>query len=284
MTTQNFRATRIISGREFSIVSKREEGRPLVLIHGGTPNHGAIAHGAHFWDSSFEWLDGRTVVAPDLAGFGATPKVDADKPFTFQIECLRDIISSFGLEGAHLVGYGSGGLAALLLAAEHPELTSAVTCVASVEAAPSGDGLEDLTLTYPPVPRWTRKSQKWALERLSYSNQLPIGVLESCVSAAQSQCYSDDKSPRSSAIRWSAALLAAKLALFKKLRESGIPRPVQLIWAADDCQTSIEQGAALYELISAKQPDSHFHIVNRAGSFPFLDQGRAFWSLVGSFK
>lgn len=100
--------------------------------------------------------------------------------------------------------------------------------------------------------------------------------------AAQAQAYDDSESGITRAAAWQAALLDAKISLFKILRESGIPAPVQLIWSENDSQTSVAQGVALYELIAARQPNSHFQVINRAGSFPFLEQDDAFWALVDS--
>nr|HRC85014.1 hypothetical protein [Thermoanaerobaculia bacterium] len=61
----------------------------------------------------------------------------------------------------------------------------AVTAVASLAAAPTGDSMENLTHAHPPAPRWSRDSQRWALERIVHSHHsIDDAFVDACVSAA----------------------------------------------------------------------------------------------------
>ena len=73
------------------------------------------------------------------------------------------------IQSCFVVGHDLGGLIALQLASRSPSIVKGVSIVSSVAAAPTGDGAENLTLAYPPVPLWSRASQRWAFEQLSYS-------------------------------------------------------------------------------------------------------------------
>src|SRR6185436_1083377 len=92
--------------------------RMMVFIHGGVPGVTPYASGPHIWGDQ----DGEKVTVT-----GRT--VDA------MTESVRKSLKG----SCHLVGHDLGGLIAFNLAIESPQLVSAVTAVASVAAAPSGD-------------------------------------------------------------------------------------------------------------------------------------------------
>ena len=124
----------------------------LIFIHGGIPGVTPYASGPHIW-SPRGFSNARTVSLE-----GAT--VDA------MVEGLKRQLP----EKASLVGHDLGGLVALTVAHEMPDRVRTVTAVASVAAAPSGDSVPNLTLAHPPQPLFSRESQRWALERVSYSH------------------------------------------------------------------------------------------------------------------
>ena len=122
----------------------------MVFVHGGVPGVTPYASGPHIWGSLPD-----DAVALGVAG----QTVDA------MTQSVRKAIEGRGK--CHLVGHDLGGLLALNVAIEAPAFVSAVTAVSSVAAAPSGDGVPDITLAHPPMPLWSRESQRWALERVS---------------------------------------------------------------------------------------------------------------------
>ena len=138
-----------------------------VFIHGGVPGVTPYASGPHIW------------------GQPGRRESHRHRPHGRRDDREREK----SIEGGkcHLVGHDLGGLIAFNLAIESPQLVSAVTAVASVAAAPTGDGVPDVTLAYPPKPLWCRESQRWALERVSYSHQhIDDALLDACVKAAAS--------------------------------------------------------------------------------------------------
>ncbi|MFN2644952.1 MAG: alpha/beta fold hydrolase, partial [Burkholderiales bacterium] len=90
----------------------------MVFIHGGIPGITPYVSGPHIWGSVLERFPQRTAL--ELSG----QTVDA------MTQHARKAIEGKGK--CHLVGHDLGGLLALSIAIEAPELVSAVTAVASV--------------------------------------------------------------------------------------------------------------------------------------------------------
>jgi pimeloyl-ACP methyl ester carboxylesterase len=180
-------------------------------------------------------------------------------------------------DGVHLVGHDLGGLVALLAAAEAPQRVRSVTAVDSVAAAPTGDAVVNLTFAYPPQPLWSRRSQAWALERISYSHHhIDDSLLEACERAAKRRppVPSDDFQP---------SVMAAKARLFEIARERGYPVPVQVIWGTEDPLGTFDQGLWLFRLLAQKQRVAQFHAINRSGALPFREAPEAFHQIVSAF-
>jgi 2-hydroxy-6-oxonona-2,4-dienedioate hydrolase len=228
----------------------------MVFIHGGVPGITPYASGPHIWGRQ----DGLMV---EVGG----QTVDA------MTQSVRKAIEGKGK--CHLVGHDLGGLLALNIAIEAPQLVRAVTAVASVAAAPTGDGVADLTLAYPPKPLWSRESQRWALERVSYSpHHIDDALLDACVAAGAKQ-PSDEFMP---------SLMKAKSRFYEVCRTDGIKVPCQVIWGSHDPLGTFDHGLWLFRGIAQKQRAAQFHVINRAGALPFREEPEAFHHLVSAFS
>jgi len=234
----------------------------MVFIHGGVPGITPYASGPHIWGPLPK--NARTVSVS-----GQT--VDA------MTQSVRKAI-----EGkCHLVGHDLGGLLALNLAIEAPQLVSAVTAVASVAAAPSGDGVPNTTLAHPPKPLGSRESQRWALERVSYSHaHVSEELVDACVAAAAKQspmtlkAYEDEFVP---------SVMKAKSRFYEVCRTDGIKVPCQVIWGSHDPLTTLDQGLWLFRGLAQKQRVAQFHVINRAGALPFREEPAAFFQVLNAF-
>jgi pimeloyl-ACP methyl ester carboxylesterase len=232
----------------------------MVFIHGGVPGITPYASGPHIWGS---------LPKNDIAVSVTGQTIDA------MTESVRKAIEGKGR--CHLVGHDLGGLLAFNLAIESPQLVRAVTAVASVAAAPTGDGVADHTLAYPPQPLWSRESQRWALERVSYSHQHIDGaLLDGCVAAAarQQPVQADE---------FAAGLMRSKARFYEVCRTHGIQAPCQVIWGSHDPLGSFDHGLWLFRGIAQKQRASQFHVINRAGALPFREEPQAFHHVVSAF-
>jgi pimeloyl-ACP methyl ester carboxylesterase len=227
----------------------------LIFIHGGIPGVTPYASGPHIWGKQ----KGKTL---ELQG----GTVDA------MVENVKKRLP----EKASLVGHDLGGLVALSVAAEIPERVRSVTAVASVAAAPTGDAVPILTLAHPPKPLFSRESQRWALERVSYSHHhIDDTLLDGCMRAAARQNpVGDDFLP---------SLMAAKSKLYEVARSRGFPVPAQVLWGTHDPLGTFEQGLWLFRLLAAKQSAVQFHAVNRAGALLFREEPEQFHQIVSAF-
>jgi pimeloyl-ACP methyl ester carboxylesterase len=107
------------------------EGPPILLLHG-------LAGHAGEWAETAGWLAKRArVVALDARGHGDSERCPADVSRAAHVADAAFAVERLGLAPVLVVGQSLGGLTALLLAAEHPEL---VRGLVMVEAGPSGGG------------------------------------------------------------------------------------------------------------------------------------------------
>ena len=233
----------------------------MVFIHGGVPGITPYVGGPHIW--------GKVANAVEVRG----QTVDA------MTQSVRQAIEGKG--PCHLVGHDLGGLLAFNLAIEAPQLVSAVTAVASVAAAPSGDGVPNVTLAHPPQPLWSKASQRWALERVSYSHaHVTDELLQACVAAAAKQT---PMTPQAYENEFVPSLMKAKSRFYEVCRTEGIKVPCQVIWGSHDPLTTFDQGLWLFRGLAQKQRVSQFHVINRAGALPFREEPAAFNHVLNAF-
>jgi 2-hydroxy-6-oxonona-2,4-dienedioate hydrolase len=239
----------------------------MIFIHGGVPGISPYASGPHIWGAVLE----RFGKAMAIQVTGET--VDA------MTRSVRKAIEGKGK--CHLVGHDLGGLLAFNVAIDAPELVGAVTAVGSVAAAPSGDDVRDLTLAHPPKPLWSAESQRWALERVSYSHHhIDERLLSDCVAAAAKQ---RPMTPEAHANEFVPSLMQAKSRFYEVCRTAGIKAPCQVVWGSHDPLATFDHGLWLFRGIAQKQRVSQFHVINRSGSLPFREEPAAFHQIVSAF-
>ncbi|MGW6603745.1 alpha/beta fold hydrolase [Streptomyces sp. NPDC055036] len=105
------------------------EGRPVLLLHG-------LAGHAAEWDPLVRLLrPARRVVAYDARGHGASERRPADVSRAAHVRDVVAVAERLALDRPVLVGQSLGGHTAMLAAAAHPELFSALVLI---EAGPRG--------------------------------------------------------------------------------------------------------------------------------------------------
>ena len=234
----------------------------LIFVDGGIPGATPYASGPHVWGKCLSLFD--TEIAT-VSVHGAT------------VEAMVERLKGSIRQPVHLVGHDLGGLVALSVACQAPELVRSVTAVDAVAAAPTGDGVPNLTFAHPPLPRYSRDSQRWALERVSYSHHhIDDALLDACVVAA-------DESRTTLSPLFMPSLMDAKSRFYARCRDEGFPVPAQVVWGTHDPLGSFEQGLWLFRVIAQKQKAAHFHAINRAGALPFREEPEAFHQVVSAF-
>lgn len=111
------------------------DGAPLLLIHGNLST-------SLFWDQVMAALpDGLRVIAPDMRGFGGTERVpiDATRGISDWSDDLHALVRALQLDApAHLVGWSTGGGAAMQYTIDRPAQVASLTLLDTV--SPYGYG------------------------------------------------------------------------------------------------------------------------------------------------
>lgn len=275
-----------VSGR--FLVAGPANARPLLLVQGGVPGLTPYCAGAHLWGNCLPpTFSHRRVVIAELPGTGATVPT---KPEALELaglaRYLGAVIGAMGSAGCHLVAHDLAALLALEVVRNGLPRPTSITLAASAFAAPTGDGVENLTLARPPRPAWSRASQRWALERLAYSHHhLDRGLVDAATAAAEGAAHRAAEAAINAdgAARFQRAVMQSKGAFFALARDHGIDLPVQVIWGANDPLSTVDHGYWLFRIVAARQDASQFHVLNRCGNLLFRDEPQRFFETVLAF-
>jgi len=277
-----------VAGQPARILRGGRSGAPAALfLHGGIPGVTPFCSGSHIWGYSLTpFMTDLDVLAPDLPGSGQTTA--AAEPLTMDTlgRHVVALLAACSIETADVIGHGLGGLIGVWLALNHPARVRSLSIVASPMSAPTGDSLDDILFTAPPQPRWSRESQAWALERVSYGHaHIDSRLLDTCVAASQAEAHRQavDYMRTNFGKMFAPSMNRTKAQLWETCRNAGVQVPTQIIWASHDPATTREAGFVLFDVISAKQKATQFHVINRAGSLLFREQPAAFHHIVASF-
>ena len=105
-------------------------GQPLILLHGNGEDH-------RIFDAAVPLLADRfRVIAVDSRGHGQSFPV-SEYHYTDMAEDIRLLSDSLGLEKPLICGFSDGGILALLLAAQYPDLLGGIIAC-GVNASPQG--------------------------------------------------------------------------------------------------------------------------------------------------
>lgn len=260
---------------------------PLVFLQTGVPGLTPYAGGSHLWTNCLDLFQDRGVECLNLPGC-AGEDLGAEVPTVDKMtEHVARQLSNRNGRPVHLVGHDVAALVALMMAMDHPQLCASVTLVASAWAAPSGDGVDNLTLRHPPQPLWSAPSQRWTLERLSQSHHaVSDQLVKACTDAAGSAAHRSSQAAMKGDgyfRTFVGSAMRAKFRFFQLARGAGLTVPIQVIAGQNDPMVGTANMLSLFRIAAQQQRRAHFHIINRSGSFPFLDQPNEFARIVQAF-
>jgi pimeloyl-ACP methyl ester carboxylesterase len=192
-------------------------------------------------------------------------------------DLVRETLAALGISRAILVGHGTASLIALALAREpgNTEIVGAAV-IAGTGVAPTGDGLPNTTLAYPPTPAWSPQAQRWALERLSFTphhitQELIDKLVEASAGEPHAQAAALFADPEV-ALEVEADRLSGKLAFLAYCRDHGYALPITIVWGADDPLAAVPYGDGLFEVLSTTTAPLDFTLINRAGHLPHRER------------
>lgn len=110
-----------VNGTQLFVERTEAPGPPLVLVHGSWVDH-------HDWDALVpELAPSFHVVTYDRRGHSQSPRPPGQGSIREDVADLAALIERLGLAPAHLVGNSFGGIVALRLASERPELVESLS-------------------------------------------------------------------------------------------------------------------------------------------------------------
>ncbi len=99
------------------------QGDPLVLIHG-------LGSSARDWQYQIDFfVPFYKVIAPDLRGYGRSDKPRGPYSVSLFARDIAELITSLSIAPCHLAGISLGGMVALQLAVDSPEIVRSLTLV-----------------------------------------------------------------------------------------------------------------------------------------------------------
>jgi 2-hydroxy-6-oxonona-2,4-dienedioate hydrolase len=265
-------------------------GPVVALFHGGHFGSHDAADCAEDWSLNFDdlakWFH---VYAVDKLGQGFTdnPKRDEDYTMAAVVQHAYGFFKTLGLRNIHPVGHSRGAYLVARLTLEHPELFSTCILVDTNTLAP-GVSKNETVMANPPLPRLSRESQRWVLQKYSYAYEhITEEWLDVMVRIAGLPKYQNAVKQMEEiglrTTRFLPHLARQKDETLGIIRDRGFGRPTLLAWAYNDPTATIDQGHALFDLIARNTPDSRMYIFNCAGHFSYREHPAEFNAMLRSF-
>jgi pimeloyl-ACP methyl ester carboxylesterase len=255
------------------------DGPLILLVHG-------ITSSCQTWDRVIPGLARRhAVLAPDLAGHGASDKPRGDYSLGAHASGLRDLMVALGHERATLVGHSLGGGIAMQFAYQFPELCERLVLVDS-----GGLGRE----VSPLLRAATLPGSELVLPLLAASRLLDAGALLGSALGRVGLRFGTDleEIARGHGTLSDAGSRAAFLHTLRSVVDPGGQRvnatnrlylaagmPLQLIWGERDSIIPVAHARAAHKRL----PGSRLAVFSRSGHFPQLDEPERFLEALIDF-
>lgn len=270
-------------------------GPTVLLLHGASAGRSYWCGSSDLWGPFAEELAARCrVVAIDLPGAGGSDARNVDDlTYGASVQSVLGVAAAKGLQNAHVVGHGAGGLVAMILArsgtaqkTDNQLRPTTVSVLNSPECTPTGDMALDVVLLHPPAPLGSAASQLWAMGRLSFDNHHLSGLaalLDELATSPANKAAVSIVSDRSALGKLESDLLFAKGQVFAFARDHGYDVPVQLIWGADDPISEPPFAVETMSYLATTKAELSLSFVNRAGHFAFREKPSEVAGLVTGF-
>jgi 2-hydroxy-6-oxonona-2,4-dienedioate hydrolase len=286
MTGEKYVAVDGIRTRYF----EKGDGPILVLFHGGHFGSHDAADSAEDWSLNF---DGLTkwfhVIAVDKIGQGHTdnPKNDGEYTIATVVRHAYGFLKALGLRNVHPIGHSRGAYLAARLSLEHPELFKSCILIDTNTLAP-GISKNETVMANPPQPRLSRESQRWILQRYSFSFEHITDEWLDAVTAVGALPKYQEAVHKMETLGLRTTRFLPHLARQKDetlgwIRDRGFGVPTLLVWGFNDPTATLDQGHALFDLIVRGTPNSRMQIFNRAGHFTYREHPAEFNDLIRTF-
>ncbi|WP_454883131.1 alpha/beta fold hydrolase [Sphingomonas oryzagri] len=263
-------ANSIKTGRFSTNYHDLGSGEPVVLIHGSGPGVTGWAN----WRLVLPELSKRfRVLAPDMAGFGFTERVD-DYSYTRDnwVEQVKDFLDALGIEKVHLVGNSFGGAITLAFAIRYPERVGKFVLMGAAGIQyPIPDALEAVWGYEPSIDAMRKLLDIFAYDRTLVTDELAKLRYEASIQPGFQEAFSKMfPAPRQ---RWLDALASDE----KKI--GSLPHEALVIHGREDIVVPMEISVRLHRLLQRSQ----LHVFGQCGHWTQIERTADFNRLVGDF-
>jgi len=269
---------------------EKGSGPVIVFFHGGHFGSHDAADCADDWSLNFDdlsqWFH---VFAVDKIGQGFTDNPKCDEHYTMAsvVQHAYGFLKALGLRHVHPLGHSRGAYLVARLALEHPELFNTCILVDTNTLAP-GISKNETVMANPPLPRLSRESQRWVLQKYSFGfEHITEEWLDVMMRVAALPKYQEAVKKMEQAglrtTRFLPHLARQKDETLGIIRDRGFGKPTLLAWGYNDPTATIDQGHALFDLITRSTPDSRMYIFNCAGHFSYREQPAEFNEMLRGF-
>jgi 2-hydroxy-6-oxo-6-(2'-carboxyphenyl)-hexa-2,4-dienoate hydrolase len=203
------------------------------------------------------------------------PETESEYVYETELNHMIGFLDELGLEEVNLVGQSRGAGLAGRVAVEIPDRVRTLTVINSGTLAPSwgkyqhrrsfmhrGEPTDTDSQTY--FEDYVRHIH----ESIDYQDDHITG--EFCRAAAYMRERPEARETHhvmesGARDRWHATMTDHMELTRRRIRRGHLDMPVLIYWGRDDPTSILEQGQALYELISQTNPMVRMHVVDRAG-------------------
>ena len=244
-------------------------GRPIVVIHGGSP--GACAR-VNWGDNIDYFADaGFRVIAYDQPGYGLTD-APADYTIEYRVAHAKAFVDSLGLDSYDLMGNSQGSYIVGRLALEDPRVRK-VVLVSSGTLAPMGSAASaalakehaEFTGSYEPS---LENSRKLTLGTLYNRERVTDELVQARYEMSTGKNYDTQQLRKG---------VKPPRPIYEELKN--VKKPVLLLWGANDTGVALERSLLLFRQI----PGAELHIFDRCAHWVQWDQADRFNTIVRDF-
>lgn len=246
------------------------EGYPVFMIHGSGPGVSAWVN----WRLVIPQLaKNHRVIAPDMAGFGFTERVDNfDYTMESWVQHVVDLMDALNIEQAHLVGNSFGGGLAIAFAIKYPERVNRLVLMGSVGVSfDLTEGLEQAWGYSPSLDNMRKLMDLFAYDRSLVTDELAQLRYEASIQPGFQESFQKMfPAPRQ---RWVKGLASAPEEIKKIMHETLI------IHGRDDLVVPPITSTKLFDLIKYSQ----LHMFGSCGHWTQIEQTQRFNKLLENF-
>ncbi len=245
-------------------------GDPVFLIHGSGPGVTAWANWRLVIPSLAEQY---RVIAPDMAGFGYTERLD-NYNYTMDnwVQHAIELMDALDIEKTHLVGNSFGGALAIALAIKHPQRVERLILMGAAGVHfQLTQGLDEVWGYEPSVENMRSMMDLFAYDRSLVTDELAQLRYEASIQPGFQETFSQMfPAPRQ---RWVEALASDPKAIAK------IPHETLILHGREDLVVPPITSTTLFDLI----PKSQLHMFGCCGHWTQIEHNVRFIELVKGF-